>query len=99
MDEHFMTVLRTEKTFSEKYAELESSRTERLRIAQGSAHDESKTMLKKAQSNMELRAKEVMVSTDAEIKQINVKLEQDIHSLDSLDVETVALKLLKKVMK
>ncbi len=99
MDDHFMTVLRTEKTFSEKFAELELSRIERIRISQESAHDESLSLFKEAQKKMDGRAEEVRTQIESELKQIDSKLQNNIETLDALDVSKVALKIMKKVMK
>jgi len=98
MDEHFMTVLRTEKTFGQKYAELLSTKNDRIRSAQNDARDESLQLLKAAQQEIEQESVDNQASITKELQQIDAALADELRSIDSLDIENIALKIMKKVV-
>jgi len=98
MDEHFMTVLRTEKTFGQKYAEVLSTKQERIRTAQNDARDESLLLLKQAQQQIEQESVENNESIKAELQQIDAGLNEELRKIDSLDIDALAAKIMKKVV-
>ena len=98
MDEHFMTVLRTEKTFGQKYAELLSTKNDRIRSAQNDARDESLQLLKAAQQEIEQESVANQASITKELQQIDAVLADELRSIDNLDIENIALKIMKKVV-
>ena len=93
-----MTVLRTEKTFGQKYAELLSTKNDRIRSAQNDARDESLQLLKAAQQEIEQESVDNQASITKELQQIDAALADELRSIDSLDIENIALKIMKKVV-
>lgn len=93
-----MTVLRTEKTFGQKYADILATKNDRVRASQNDARDESLQLMKQAQKKIESESIENKVSIDAELQTINNLLNDELHKIDSLDCDEIALKIMKKVV-
>ena len=97
MDEHFMTVLRTEKTFGQKYAQLLSTKDERVRQAQDAAREESLKLFKQAQDYVDVKGEEHTKAVNEELLKIQNTLEHDLSTLDGLDLDKIVMKIMKKV--